>query len=123
MRILITGSRDYRDLAMIETAIASHLRLSQQPGEKVTVVHGGARGADTLASTAARYYGLDEEAHLAKWRTHGKAAGPIRNQHMVDLGADICLAFPTPSSRGTWDCVGRARAAGITVRIYEESKQ
>lgn len=42
-------------------------------------------------------------------------AGLVRNQLMVDLGADICLAFPLPGSRGTWDCMGRAEAAGIKV--------
>jgi hypothetical protein len=35
---------------------------------------------------------------------------------MVDLGADLCLAFPMPRSRGTWDCVRRAKKAGIVVR-------
>lgn len=39
---------------------------------------------------------------------------------MVDLGADICLAFPTKSSIGTWDCVRRANAAGIRVIIVPE---
>ncbi len=41
----------------------------------------------------------------------GKAGGPVRNQAMVDSGADLCLAFPDNKSIGTWDCVQRARAA------------
>lgn len=34
---------------------------------------------------------------------------------MVDLGADLCLAFPLPDSRGTKDCMARAKKAGIKV--------
>ena len=60
------------------------------------------------------------ETHPADWSTHGRAAGPIRNQQMVDRGADICLAFPTSSSIGTWDCVRRAKAAGIPVEIHKQ---
>ena len=82
---------------------------------EVTVVHGDAPGADTLAKQVAEEYGMQVEAHPADWRKHGKAAGPLRNQRMVALGADICLAFPEPGSRGTLDCMRRAEAAGIGV--------
>lgn len=121
MRILITGSRNYRDLAMVEEAISDHIR-GHDP-RSVTIIHGDARGADTLAGTAARYYGLRVETHPADWNQHGKAAGPIRNQQMVNLGADVCLAFPAfpaGGSRGTWDCVSRAKVAGIPTYIYYE---
>lgn len=42
-------------------------------------------------------------------------AGHARNQKMADAGAIACLAFPTPRSRGTWDMIRRAEAAGIVV--------
>jgi hypothetical protein len=35
---------------------------------------------------------------------------------MVDLGADLVLAFPLGKSEGTRDCIRRATAAGIHVR-------
>lgn len=42
-----------------------------------------------------------------------------RNQRMVDAAepGDHCLAFPDPESRGTWDCVRRARARGLRVFV------
>lgn len=43
-------------------------------------------------------------------------AGPRRNAYMVSLGADICLAFPLPGSRGTRNCMRLARQAGIDVK-------
>jgi hypothetical protein len=45
-------------------------------------------------------------------------AGPRRNAEMVDLGAEKMLAFPLPSSRGTWNAIRLAKAAGIPVRQY-----
>jgi hypothetical protein len=129
MRILITGSRRWTDQDALHRAIA-HALVGE---EHATVVHGGAPGADTCADAAARLFGLKVESHPADWttcspdcrhtpaRTTGgrycPAAGPRRNQAMVDLGADVCLAFPLPGSLGTWDMVHRARRAGIPVQI------
>lgn len=50
----------------------------------------------------------------ANWKSHGKGAGPIRNQKMIDEGKpDLVLAFP--GGRGTADMVRRAKAAGVRV--------
>lgn len=117
MRILVTGSRDWSDADTMFRA------LLRQPGD-AQLVHGGCKGADLMADRLWKILGRIElngrpypEVHEAKWSEFGAAAGPIRNQRMVDLGADVCLAFPMPWSRGTWDCVRRARAAGIAVEI------
>lgn len=56
--------------------------------------------------------------HKPRWRDgewYCPAAGPYRNQEMVDAGADICLGFPLGESHGTRDCMGRAREANIPV--------
>ena len=110
-RILITGSRDWDDIATLESALLEH-----GPG---VVVQGEAEGADLEAWAVAYFYGWPSEGHPADWKRFKKAAGPYRNQHMVDLGFDVCLAFPLPSSRGTWDCVNRARRAGHEPVIYK----
>ncbi len=49
----------------------------------------------------------------ALWERHGRAAGVIRNQAMLDYGIDLVLAFP--GGRGTADMVRRARSAGVAV--------
>ena len=51
------------------------------------------------------------------------AAGPRRNQHMVDLGADLCLAYPYGVSRGTRGCAAMAIKAGIPTLITEYEDQ
>jgi hypothetical protein len=118
MRILVTGSRNWNDLDAIREAI-----LAATIGyryENVTIVHGAANGADTIASQIADKLHMNQEAYPADWKEYGRAAGPLRNQEMVDLGADLCLAFLQEGSKGTADCIKRARRARIPVTIYKE---
>jgi hypothetical protein len=64
------------------------------------------RGADTLAGIIAEQIGLQVEVYPADWNRHGQAAGPIRNQQMLDQGRpDIVLAFHAniSQSKGTKD--------------------
>jgi hypothetical protein len=116
MRILITGSRDWTDYNAIRDAIwAAALGIRW---EDCTLIHGNARGADTMAAEIAGILKMNVETHPARWDIYGRGAGPIRNQEMVDSGAGICLAFIMPGSVGTSDCVKRAEKAGIEVRKY-----
>ncbi|WP_086846993.1 SLOG family protein [Amycolatopsis kentuckyensis] len=129
-RILVTGSRHWTDKVAIADALDRAVEDFERPGvldksKKLDgiyiLIHGDCEGADRIA--AEYWLGRPVQAYPANWAEFGKAAGPIRNQRMVNLGADICLAFPTAGSRGTWDCVRRAREAGIPVEIIEESKE
>lgn len=133
LRVLITGSRDFIDTPVnaelmyqalsvpLHPVVDTHgtfIRPAWSP-EHVTIVHGGARGADQLAGRIARELGFVEEVHPAQWEVHGRKAGPIRNQYMVELGATCCLAFPVGlsqgRSRGTAHAMAAARRAGIPV--------
>lgn len=114
-RILITGSRYYTNEAEMRRWISS---LNHDD----IVVHGAERGADHLADRLAKERGLKTEPWPAGWVEYGRGAGPIRNQEMVNAGADLCLAFPLELSRGTWDCVGRARKAGIPVVVIGDNQ-
>jgi hypothetical protein len=119
MRILVTGSRwATTDHTLdIHLALADATRGADGP---ITLVHGKCPrgGVDLLAHHAAVEWDWTVEPHPADWDRYGKRAGMIRNADMVDLGADICLAFPGTSSVGTWDCIRKAANAGIHVRIY-----
>ncbi len=124
MRVLVTGSRDFNNDGMVLRELQ---RLAGLCGsEQFVVVHGCARGADTLAGKAADvvadlYSNLTVEVDEfpADWDGNGKTAGPIRNQEMADAGADICLAFSVswPITTGTADMIARAHKAGIHVTI------
>jgi hypothetical protein len=114
-RIIVTGSRALDDRDLVWDALA----LARWELGPLVVVHGAATGADTLAAQWVRQHpdlGCIAEPHPAKWKELGRAAGPIRNQQMVDAGAVLCLAWPLHNSRGTRDCMARAAKALIEVR-------
>ena len=115
-RILVTGSRYWANETRIrEELLKQFVRF--KPQSETILVNGGATGADSLAAHVWGKAGLPVETHYAEWDTHGKAAGPIRNQKMVDLGADVCLAFfkVGEENRGTTHCANAAAKAGIPV--------
>lgn len=121
-RILVTGSREWTAVRKMKDVMDN---LSRKYHANVVVVHGGARGADQMAAHYARAYGMQTERHKADWHRYGKGAGPIRNQLMVDLGADEILAFLVEGLPcvGTRDCIDRAKKAGIPVREYVQRKK
>jgi hypothetical protein len=119
MRILITGSRTWTNKVSIADAIRQAWVDAGKP-YRVTVVHGGARGADYIADVFAKRMRFHTEKHDANWEEFGKRAGYIRNQKMVDLGADICLAFIRNESSGATMCVELAEKSGIPVKIWRE---
>lgn len=91
------------------------------------VIHGGANGVDYHAAIWARTRKREEMCFPADWAKHGRAAGPIRNQQMLDEGAPaVVVAFP--GGKGTKDMVQRAKKAGTYVievreRRWRESAQ
>lgn len=127
-RLLITGSRNFgnqgsSDIALMRDSLKDARRRLLDAGfGRIILVHGAARGADQLAASVGKSMGFVLEAHPAQWDVHGKAAGPIRNKEMVDLGADLALAFPRGASRGTRGCMALADKAGIEVINVTESK-
>jgi len=121
VRVLVTGSRDWRDIAKIRTQM--HIACARYLPSAIVIVHGGCpRGADRLADVWAKRYGLRTEPHPADWETHGKRAGFIRNAEMVALGADVCLAFIKDGSKGATHTADLAEKAGIPVRRFEEPR-
>lgn len=120
LTILITGSREWHDLRTIEDRLRQHIP-NGRPAD-VTLIHGGARGVDSLADAVARRLGWSVEVILPDWVTFGRAAGHMRNEAMVRRvalaeGRKLCEAFWNGTSVGTFDCIKRATAAGIEVRI------
>lgn len=120
-RILVTGWRAWpREAAyVVHQTLFDAVRADPEFGRQVVVVDGECPygGVDEYAHewACAHVTHCASERHPAQWKQLGKAAGMARNQLMVDLGADVCLGFPGPSSRGTVHCMERARAAGIPV--------
>jgi YspA, cpYpsA-related SLOG family len=116
MRVLVCGGRDFNNPAWLNITLNE---LSRDAGW-TTIIEGGARGADRQAREWALDNGLDVQTFDADWHAHGRAAGPLRNQRMLDEGQpDLVVAFP--GGRGTADMVRQARARGITVHEFQEN--
>lgn len=115
MRVLVCGSRDFEDKVKLYWELGHIEGLT-------AIISGCAPGADTLALEWAEDNEVVAYAYPAEWRKYGKAAGPIRNQRMLDDGQpDLVLAFPKngdlDATKGTKDMVARAKRAGVAVKI------
>jgi hypothetical protein len=107
MQVLVCGGRNYGDRRSVYECLDG---LVPRPTLLIT---GGANGADMLAADWAGYRQVPKLIFRADWERHGRAAGPIRNQQMLECKPDLVVAFA--GGRGTADMVRRAKAAGIHV--------
>ena len=115
MRVLVCGGRNYDDVQAVYRELNS-LREEHGP---LTIIQGGAPGADKLARAWAFLQRKVSLIHVpADWETHGKAAGPIRNEKLLKENPDLVLAFP--GGRGTAHMVKIAEAAGVPVVHIKE---
>ena len=113
-RILVTGGRDYMRGDWVNGALDMHA----EDHVIDAIIQGDCpTGADMLARRWAIANNHHLERYPADWRAHGKAAGPIRNQQMIDEGRPT-MVFAFPGGRGTADMVRRAKAAGIPVYSF-----
>jgi|KBSSwiStaDraftv2_1062776.scaffolds.fasta_scaffold11571_25 hypothetical protein len=117
MRVIFTGSRKWTGVygeARVGEVLINLEAFAAIINSPLIIVHGNYHeGLDAIVDRWAVRRGYEPERFDAKWEEFSRAAGPIRNQEMVDAGADMCLGFPLPGGRGTPDCMNRARLAGI----------
>lgn len=132
MRILVCGSRNWTDAALIETALQDVVDDNgigfDDNMQSLVVIHGAARGADLIAASFAKAWEaqgrpISTLAFPADWRTHGKAAGMIRNRQMLTEGKpDLVLAFWDGHSKGTANMIELAKKAGVKVKVLYDKQ-
>jgi hypothetical protein len=112
MRLLVCGGRNFADVNAIEAA----LETIHEKTPITLLIHGGARGADKLASEWAKRNNVEVKEFPANWERFGPSAGPIRNKQMLVEGKpDVVVAMP--GGPGTTDMVKQARAHGVKVIV------
>lgn len=116
-RLLVTGSRKWRDRQEISEALQRRWQDWGRPRNAVLVV-GDAPGADTIAAEEWAKARLPVERHVAHWDEIGRGAGAVRNNEMVASGADRAEAFWLDESPGTGHCISVARKAGIPINVH-----
>lgn len=113
MRVVVCGGRDFDDKIAVDLALNE--LLYEVPVDTLRVIQGGASGADALVRQWCVKHEVEYINVPADWKTHGRAAGPIRNQKMLDTYTpELCIAFP--GGRGTTDMVKRCLVANVPVR-------
>lgn len=120
MKVLVTGSRNWTDEERIRAD------LEKLPSDTI-LVEGDAPGADKISGKVGREIGFEVRAYPALWGQYGRAAGPKRNQQMLDeehpdkdgIHIDKALAYHEDPGlgSGTKDMVKRLKRAAIPVAI------
>jgi hypothetical protein len=109
-RVLVCGGRGYDNRKLLFDV----LDVAHAANPIELLIHGDATGADAMAHEWAQDKGLVCSEFRAAWREHGKAAGPMRNQRMLDEGKPhLVIAFP--GGRGTNDMIQKAYSAKVPV--------
>jgi predicted Rossmann-fold nucleotide-binding protein len=109
IRVCICGGRDYTDKSRVYAILNRLLTIRSD----FVIISGGATGADSFAVDWAREKSHEYETYYADWKKHKKAAGPIRNRHMLKLGIDLLIAFP--GGTGTADMMKICENSGVRV--------
>lgn len=119
MKVLVCGGRDYSDADLVSETLLGIYILH---GTIAKIIHGGALGADLLAGRWGHRHGVPVSVFRADWGRDGRAAGPIRNQRMLDEGKpNLVVVFP--GGRGTADMVARARKARVPILVVNQASQ
>jgi hypothetical protein len=114
--VLVCGGRDFNDWEAMNEALCYHASDADK------IIHGGAQGADNLSGQWAKAAGIPCRVFKADWMKYKKAAGPIRNQRMIDEGKpNLVIAFQ--GGKGTRDMLNRARKALVTIIQITPSAQ
>jgi len=122
--ILITGSRDFTDSAFINKKLDNALTVCKSGRLNLIIVHGGAKGADSIAGNWAKANGIETRVYPADWKTYGKRAGPLRNQQMLDEEKiNYGYAFPLDGSIGTYDMINRLVKHNIKHKVFKYEKR
>lgn len=116
MRVLVCGGRTY-DNREYANKVLDELHAKHPI---TLVIHGGAKGADLMASLWATRHNIKQRVYYPNWKQHGYAAGPIRNVQMLDRSRPkLVVAFA--GGKGTAHMVRYAKLRNVQViEVTEE---
>jgi hypothetical protein len=114
IRVIIAGSRKFNNYTVLKEKCDKILSKFKF----VTIISGGANGADHLGEKYAVENLHQLEIIRADWDTHGKSAGYLRNVKMAE-NADSLIAFWDGKSKGTEHMINIAKEKKLKVRIIK----
>lgn len=126
VRIVMTGSREWTDQQRMGEAIDWAVENARRayPNRPITLVHGGARGADRMAAAyfEGKGYGTATVYPVtdAQWKTNPQGAGLERNARMMADGGHVVLAFHKDQSAGTGHAIREAQKNHMPVYRFSD---
>ena len=112
MKLAIVGSRTFENYDLVCAEVAK----IQETQKVDLIVSGGAKGADTLAKKFAALHKIPLMEFCPDYDRYGRGA-PLQRNTQIVRNSDMVLAFVTATSKGTWDTIRKAQAAGKRVII------
>jgi len=107
-KIVIGGCRDYNNYESFK----SHLdKIIKKYNKEIIIISGHCSGVDLMGERYAEENGFKIKIFFPEWEKYGRAAGPIRNEKMVNA-ADLVIAFWNGKSKGTKSLIKYAEKIG-----------
>lgn len=145
LTIIVTGARHWGSYIAVVNALETVcIDYDTEPTDMI-LIHGGARGLDSMAGEIGTLLGMDVRPYHAHWchswdfppdkprlyecpkdcrEMVGRPAGVIRNQKMLTDNPDIKLALSfhpdLANSKGTGDMCRRVDKADLERRHFDE---
>lgn len=127
--LLVAGSRTFHDAITMENVLNT-LLCNKAGTHDITIIEGGARGADSLAREYAKHHGYEVKEFPAQWVVNGqrdRAAGFKRNCQMHEFLKDQaergCVCFWDGTSPGTADNFKLCKEFNTPLRVYDFLQQ
>lgn len=126
MKILVSGSRTFSNSKVfmdIMTDVIAELQYRHEiPLYKVELIHGSAKGTDSMADMFARGNKIKLKVFPADWDAYGKSAGMKRNLEMLYYTMSdptpFLVAFNVNNSKGTSMMIESCKKKDIPAYIF-----
>lgn len=124
LRIIIAGTRTFENYTLLSEEINNYVDTlfevkAIDQDTQITIISGGARGADRLGERYAKEKGYNLKIFPVDWNTYGKSAGYRRNAEMDKFAAEdkngVLFAFWDTESKGTKNMIDVAKRYNLDV--------
>lgn len=113
-RLIIAGSRSITDYEKVKIILDQYLIKIQI----IEIIHGGARGVDTLAEQYAKNNNIPTQVFLPNYQGKNDRSAPLRrNIEMANYG-DILIAFHDGISKGTIHMINEMLKLGKRTYVH-----
>lgn len=138
IKILVCGDRNWtnrqRLSSVLDKICLDNGWVTNRPEDRedgnwlptAEIISGMAKGADTIAVDWAVVNWVNFHPYPADWNRFGRAAGPIRNEKMLNQGKpDMVVGFHNDlmNSKGTRHMIKIAFGVAPVVRVYREDSE